>query len=171
MAMDLLQQLSDIEDIKKVKAQLYRSLDAKDWDAVRACFADDATFDLMDDQLFDAPDAFVAAVRERTAGATTVHHGHMPEIEIDSETEAHGLWALADYLEWDADPATGERRGMKGYGRETETYRKVDGAWRIASVVLRYIRIDALPREPLPGQIQGGPDLLREGDEYAQIIK
>ncbi len=28
----------------------------------------------------------------------TVHHGHMPEIEITSPTTASGIWAMQDFL-------------------------------------------------------------------------
>ncbi len=86
----------------------------------------------------------------------------MPELTIDSPTKAHGLWMLADYLEWSADPGTGARRGMKGYWRYEETYCKVDGTWKIATLRLRPRRIDPLPREPLPDSVLGGPAGLGE---------
>jgi hypothetical protein len=99
----------------------------------------------------------VAYVRE-AAAPRTVHHGHTPEITIESPTEASGTGALADYVEWEPDPETGKRRGFKGYGRYDETYRKVDGAWKIATLQLRYLRVDPLMPEPLPTQ------LLRQRD-------
>ena len=77
----------------------------------------------------DGADAFVAFVRELVEGTSARLHskGHMPEITIDSPTEAHGTWALDAYWEWPPDPHTGERRGLEGYGRYDETYRKVGG--------------------------------------------
>jgi hypothetical protein len=96
-------------------------------------------------------------VREKLDGAEgrvrSVHHGLMPELTIESPTQARGVWVLADYLEWPPDPETGVRRGLRGYGLYDETYRKVDGVWKIATRRLDYLRVDPLPREPLPESI------------------
>jgi hypothetical protein len=46
---------------------------------------------------------------------------------------------------------------VKGYGHERETYRKVDGQWKIASMHLAYLRFDPLPATPLPDRAQGRP--------------
>ena len=57
-----------------------------------------------------------------------------------------------------------------GHGREYETYRKIDGAWKITSWRLRYDRLDPLPREPLPKTIAGGPDGLRDAAYIAAVV-
>jgi SnoaL-like domain len=162
-----LTQLLDLEELRKLKARYFRLLDAQDWDGFRTLFTDDAHFELQGAEPIDGADAFVAFTSKQLKGARTVHHGHQPELTIDSPTEAHGCWVLADYVEWPS--ASGTRRGIKGYGRYDETYRKRDGVWRIASWRLTYARMDPLPREPLPDEILGGPDLLREG-EYADNL-
>jgi hypothetical protein len=153
----LLQQVLDREAIKELKARYWRFVDAKDWDGFRQVFADDVQVRIMDMDPIEGADGFLDYVRG-AVGARTVHHGHTPEITIDSPTEAHGTWALADYVEWEPDSATGARRGFKGYGRYDETYRKVDGAWKIASMRLSYIRMDPLMPEPLPERISGLDD-------------
>ena len=166
--LERVQELLDREAIRELKARYFRLLDAQEWDAFRQCFTEDAWFDVQGRELVQGADAFVAEAQNVLGGARTLHHGHMPELTIDGPTDARGLWMLADYLEWPADPDTGERRGMKGYWQYEETYRKADGAWRIATLRLRHRRIDPLPREPLPDRILGGPEGLRElGD--AQI--
>ena len=53
---------------------------------------------------------FMSGLQEILAGATTVHHGHMPEIEITSDSTATGIWALHDIVIW----PTGTR--LDGYG-------------------------------------------------------
>jgi SnoaL-like domain len=167
------QELQDRWEIAELKARYFRIVDEKDWDAWRGLFTDDATFDLGDGRLREGADAFVDGVHGMLDGApgraVSVHRGHMPELTIDSPTEAHGRWGLADYIEWPADPESGERRGYRGYGHELETYRKVDGVWKIATWRLVYIRMDPLPRQPLPDSILGGPDVLRE-DEYIDEV-
>jgi hypothetical protein len=108
----------------------------------------------------EGADVYVALVRELSRDTRTVHHCHMPELVVDGPTEARGTWTLADYVEWAPDPETGERRGFEAHGRYEETYRKVDGEWRIARLRCTYGRLDPLPRTPLPPRIQGGPSVL-----------
>ena len=69
----------------------------------------------------------------------TVHHGHMPEIEVTSPTTATGTWAMEDKLRW---PEGSPIKIMHGYGHYHETYTKVDGHWRIATTRLSRLRID-----------------------------
>jgi hypothetical protein len=82
---------------------------------------------------------FVSNLRETLAGVVTVHHGHMPEIELVSSLEATGVWAMEDHLWW---PEGSPIRHLHGYGHYHETYRKMDEGWRIAS-----LRLTRLHRE------------------------
>ncbi len=167
------QELLDRAEIAELKARYFRLVDEKDWDAWRELFTDDAQFYFGGARRIDGGEAFVSAVRGMLDGAPgrarSVHRGHMPELTVDSPTEAHGSWGLADYIEWPPDRETGTRTGFRGYGHEIETYRKVDGVWKIASWRLRYLRKDPLPREHLPEQILGGPDTLRDPDYIEQV--
>ena len=70
---------------------------------------------------------------------TSVHHGHMPEIEITSPRRAQGVWAMEDMLWF---PEGGPIRSMHGYGHYHETYEKVDNDWRIATFELTRLRVD-----------------------------
>jgi hypothetical protein len=70
------------------------------------------------------------------ADVVTVHHGHMPEIELTSPTTATGIWSMEDMLRWP------EGHEMHGYGHYHETYEKVGGAWRIKSSRLSRLRMD-----------------------------
>jgi hypothetical protein len=156
-----LQQLLDRELIQELKARYFRFADDHDWEAFRALFCDDARVEIeLLPEPIDGPDGLVAINRRNLAGARVVHHGHMAELTIDGPTEAHGRWTLNDYVEWPPDPETGERRGFRGYGGYEETYRKVDGAWRIASMRITHRRVDALLPKPLPAAFAGGPDIL-----------
>ncbi len=121
--------MDDIEAIRQLKARYFRLLDTKDWDGFRALFTDDVEIDTTDSGggVESGADTFVAFVREALSSAVTVHHGHTAEIELDSPTTAHGIWAMQDLLIWD----NGAR--MDGYGHYHETYVKTDGGWRIAS--------------------------------------
>jgi hypothetical protein len=72
-------------------------------------------------------------------GVVTVHHGHMPEIELTSATTATGVWAMEDHLRWPAGESIGE---LHGYGHYHETYVKLDDGWRISSTKLTRLRLD-----------------------------
>ena len=118
-----LAELRDLEAISELKARYFRLVDTKDWDRFRQLFVSDARFELLDaNETIDGADAFVAFVRSALNASKSAHHGHTPEITLDSPTQAHGTWALADYVEWPSDEATGERRGFKGYGAYEETF-------------------------------------------------
>ena len=87
-------ELDAIEQIKKLKARYFRCMDTKDWDGFQAVFAADATMDTTQ----EAPNIEVVTgapeIRQFVEGSVgpvvTVHHGHMPEIEITSPTTRAG---------------------------------------------------------------------------------
>ncbi len=87
-----------------------------------------------------------AFVRGAIDAVTTVHHGHMPEIEILSPTRATGVWAMEDMLRW---PEGAPIRALHGFGHYHETYEKADGRWRIATTKLTRLRVDVeMPTDP-----------------------
>jgi uncharacterized protein (TIGR02246 family) len=130
--------VDDIEEIKKLKARYFRTLDTKDWVGMRNVFTDDVVVDTTDSggSVVAGADEFMAFLREILADVVTVHHGHMPEIELTSATTATGIWAMQDILEW----PNGSR--LYGYGHYHETYVKTDDEWRIASTTLTRLRRD-----------------------------
>jgi hypothetical protein len=145
---------TDIEAIKQLKARYFRFLDLKRWDEWGLLFCEDAELDTTQ----EAPDArasgreaIVAMVSSAVAQAVTVHHGHMPEIELTSPTSATGTWAMEDYLEFPGDPPA---LVIHGRGYYFETYTKcADGAWRIQSLKLRrlWLQINGQRKIPPPG--------------------
>ena len=131
----------DIEDIKRVKARYFRCLDTKDWPGLRAVFTDDLVADSTEagGQVVTGADAFIAFLQEVLADATTVHQGHMPEIELTSASTATGIWALHDIVIW----PTGLR--LDGHGHYHETYARTDAGWRIATSRLTRLHADLHP--------------------------
>jgi hypothetical protein len=127
--------LVEIELIKQLKARYFRSLDEKRWDDFGQCFCEDATLDTRQD---GAPIVHGRAAIQKLVGgavdpAVTVHHGHMPEIDITGPTSATGVWSMEDYLEFPGDPPF----TLHGRGHYHEQYTKgPDGAWRIQTLRL-----------------------------------
>ena len=141
---DLLRRLLDIEEIKRLKARYFRTLDYKDWDGFARVFARDGVLEVPEaDIVARGREAIVAAVSAPLTDARTVHHGHMPEIEITGPDTARGTWAMFDYVEWPR-PDSGERVGITGYGHYLEEYIREDGEWRIARTHLARLRVDPL---------------------------
>jgi len=129
--------LVEIESIKQLKARYFRLLDTKDWDAWEQVFTDDARlrWGAEPGQVMEGRAAIRAGVSASLEGAITVHHGHMPEIEIDTPQTAHGIWAMFDRVDHPAYL-------LVGHGHYHERYRKQDGAWRIADLELRRLHED-----------------------------
>ena len=71
----------------------------------------------------------------------TVHHGHMPEIEITSPTTAQRDLGDAG-LPADARGFAARVKSLVGWGHYTETYELVDGEWKIKTLVLTRLRRD-----------------------------
>ena len=136
--------MDDIEAIKQLKARYFRTMDTKDWAGMRRVFTDDVVMDTSEagGGVVTGADDFLAFLQEALGGATTVHQGHMPEIDLTSDTTATGVWALNDIVIW----PNGMR--LDGYGHYHETYEKVDGEWKIASSKLTRLHTDfVVPEE------------------------
>ena len=134
----------DIEDIKRLKARYFRLMDQKDWDAWGSVFAEEAVMEVPEvDRVATGRAAIVEFVSKALAKAQTVHHGHMPEIELTGADTATGIWAMVDYVEWSGSNPR-ERSGLRGYGHYYEEYVREDGAWRIARTRLVRLRVDPL---------------------------
>ena len=137
--MRTISELAEIEAIRQLKAHYFRCLDTQDWPGWRACFAHDleARFDTEGDPLIvSGADALVAAIGGSLKGATSVHHGHTPEIALTGPDSATGVWAMVDRLQIPGQPE------MRGYGHYHELYRKLDGQWRIARLHVTRLRTD-----------------------------
>jgi SnoaL-like domain len=170
-----IEEMLAIEAIKRLKARYFRCLDTKDWNGYLAVFTPDARIDsswagipidytgkprVIDGVVpppptpewdWHDPVKFVENLSKLLENVTTVHHGHMPEIELTSPTTATGIWAMEDKLLYpQAPPSSGPRgsgpqggtREMHGYGHYTETYERQADGWRIKSLRLTRVRVD-----------------------------
>lgn len=140
--------LVEIELIKQLKARYFRYLDEKRWDDWGQCFTENATLDTRDDgaQITTGRAAIQKLVSNAVDPAITVHHGHMPEIEITGERSASGVWSMEDYLEFPGDPPF----TLHGRGHYREQYDKGDdGVWRIHALKLTRLWVK---RGGLPAQ-------------------
>ena len=141
-----LERLLAIEEIGRLKASYFRCLDTKDWPCIATLFTSDATavYNVEGSGDLATPDnpvtgneAIAAFIQRAVEHLVTVHHGHMPEIEITSPTTATGIWAMLDILQ---EP--GGENLVHGWGHYHETYERIDGRWYIKTLRLTRLRVD-----------------------------
>jgi hypothetical protein len=130
--------MDNVEAIKQLKARYFRTMDTKDWPAMREVFADDVVVDTTASggSVIIGADDFIAFLQQTLGNTVTVHHGHMPEIHLTSATTATGIWALQDFIVW----PDGSR--LQGYGHYHETYELIADEWRIKSSTLTRLHMD-----------------------------
>ena len=139
--------LADIEAIKKTKAQYFYFLDNKRWADLRGVFTEDCDFDSakVGEYQMSGLDDFIRYASAGLAGGISVHHGHMPIIDVLGNGEAAGIWAMVDYVQVPDPDVSGGFRGFVGYGHYHERYRKVGDDWRISGWAITRLRVDPLP--------------------------
>jgi hypothetical protein len=81
----------------------------------------------------------VAFISKSFVGATTVHHGHMPEITLTGPDTATGTWALDDYSKL---PGHGSPSLFHGQGHYHEEYVRTGAGWRISRSILTFQNVD-----------------------------
>jgi hypothetical protein len=143
--MDAVQELVELEAIKRLKAEYFYRVDMRDREGWLALFAPDGTFqwdtqvsaggqDGKPDHKFVGPE-MARIFDEMLAPSQSVHHGHCPMIDMVSDTEARGIWAMEDIV-------TFGRQKIHGWGHYHETYRKLDGVWKIQTSYLKRLRLE-----------------------------
>jgi uncharacterized protein (TIGR02246 family) len=131
--MDAVAKLLAQEEIRQLKSRYFRTMDTRDWKGMSQVFTSDIVFEFPEgDKVTRGREAVMKWIEGAFAEMTSVHHGHCHEITIDSDTEAHGVIAMEDFI-----------RGLDrktvlyhGTGHYTESYRIEDGQWRIAKTRL-----------------------------------
>lgn len=141
-----IERLAAIEAIKMVKAKYFYGLDHKDWDLWRReVWAADASLLVPEsrDEPWTGIENIIAWVSASTADQISVHHGHMPIIEITSDTTATGIWAMEDRLFRTKEyPLEGGHTHLHGFGHYRETYVRTHAGWRIQSTQLTRLRVE-----------------------------
>ncbi len=124
------QQLLDIEAIKRVKHAYFRCIDTGNFEELATCFHPDVTVHFRGgtyEWKLQGRDEYVASISRSFHTRSVGHHnGHHPEIEILSATEATGIWYLSDSMWIMSDQAF-----TTGTAIYWDRYEKIDGRWLI----------------------------------------
>jgi hypothetical protein len=148
------EELKAIEDIRQVKARYFRGVDTADTELVREILAEDCVLDYMGcctdpkskQDYFPAMNIVMrgsagwSSTGLANMGIVSVHHSHNGEVSIISETKASAIWSMTDRLFM---PPGGAYAVMTGYGYYHETYEKVASAWKIKTLRIQRLRVEA----------------------------
>lgn len=143
--MDQLDRLLAIEEIKKLKARYFRCVDAQDAEGFANVFTPDGVLDMRfvneapnlagtgpasaaSTAVLEGRAAIVKAVKAVRGLWISAHHGHMPEIEFESDNRATGIWSMEDFVV--NVPGTPEFK-IHGRGLYHETYERLQTGWHI----------------------------------------
>jgi len=133
-----IQQLMDIEAIKQLKHAYFRCIDTANLEELASLFHDDVLVHFKGggyEWQLNSKQEYVDNVGMAFSNQAIGHHnGHHPEIQILSETEATGIWYLADNM-W----ILNHKAFTTGTALYWDRYVKVDGRWLIRET--RYERI------------------------------
>lgn len=151
--------LTQLEEIRTLKAQYCRLSDNRQWDALFDLFTEDAVFGAPDAASSEENDEVGRSYRVGyTQGrdairdtflsmaanvAEMVHKAHTPEIELVSEDEATGIWQLEDLFFY----ASGPLKKFHGYGHYHDTYVRQNGKWLIRSSLVARLHIEFIPAD------------------------
>jgi hypothetical protein len=148
------EQLHAIEAIKQAKSRYFRGVDTSDGALVRSVLADDCVLDYMG--CCTDPKSgrdFLPSMNTVLRGSATwpdggmekfgivsVHHGHNGEVTITGDTTASAIWPMTDRLYL---PAGSPYSVMTGFGYYHETYEKTGGVWKIKTLRIQRLRVEA----------------------------
>ena len=126
--MKIMNELLEIEQIKKMKYRYFRYLDCKQFEAMEDCFVENASSSYDSARhAYQSRDAILGFLSEALSSPRILHqhHGHHPEIEITSETTATGIWYMDDTVH-----ILDYNLKVRGNGIYWDEYVKEDGQWK-----------------------------------------
>ncbi len=144
-----LDDLLQIEQIKRFKYAYARCLDQKLWDELADLLTEDAVAEYSNGKYsHSGRDAIVAFITRGMAAETFLssHRMHHPEIDLTGPDTATATWALEDIVVM-------EDMGLsiQGAAFYTDRYVKIDGEWKIAYTGYKRTFEEIFPRASVEG--------------------
>lgn len=145
-----MEELLAIEAIKRLKYAYLRAVDTHDWALMRSTLTDDCVARYNSGKYsFDGGDAVVEGVSAfmDSPRVLTQHQCHHPEIDILSDTEARGKWAMQDIV-FNFD----ENWMLFGTAIFSDEYRREADGWKKSRIAYR--RIVETVTSPIPPSME-----------------
>jgi hypothetical protein len=137
-----LDDLLDLEEIRRLKTRYIYALDGQDYAELRSLFLGDAPIDI-DGVLFDV-DGLIAMHARVFSDHRAIHRISGPLIDLLGNGEARGQWTFASVI-------AGTVNTVRETGYYHDTYRKIEAkGWRIASMVINYKLVFRETDDPVP---------------------
>lgn len=139
----------EIEAIQQLKFRYFRCLDTKDWEGMSALLVPEATSAYGDGKYsYEGREDIMKFLTDSLGRDTimTAHFGHHPEIALESDDRATGVWSFEDTVIDTQFEIT-----IRGAGFYSDVYVKRDGAWRILSTGYRRTFEEMESRKDRPG--------------------
>ena len=132
------QRLMDMEAVRQLKHAYFRCIDTANFEELATLFHEDVLVHFIGgtyEWKLQGRDEYLQSLEKSFTQASIGHHnGHQPEIQILSETEATGVWYLADHM-W----ILNSNYLTTGTALYWDRYVKQDGNWRVKET--RYERL------------------------------
>lgn len=126
-----LQQLSDLEEIRQLKARYFRCIDTGNHTELANCFTEDVEIDLRGGgyrlRVLGRADMVEFIASSFNSSVVAMHHGHTPEIRFTGPDSAEGTWYLEDRF---IDPERGE--DTIGSSLYHDRYIRTAEGWQVA---------------------------------------
>ncbi len=128
------------DTISRLKAKYCRVIDEKNWTEFASLIIERPRLQFFGSDgflqnEFRSTAEFVDATRGLIEGAQTAHQVHNAEIEVVADDEVKAVWSIEDLIVY---PRGVHRIStMNAFGHSHETWRLVDGVWRLTDLALR----------------------------------
>ncbi|CAN5370841.1 nuclear transport factor 2 family protein [soil metagenome] len=151
----MVRRLSAFEDLRQLRGRYWRYVDTKRWSDLGELFIPEAHFL---DHIAEFECNGRAEIVERFSAAlettVSVHIGQQSELELLDDTHARGIWAMQDHVRFppvSTHPTmAGPVAEMHGYGHYVDSYVRVDGVWKFASIDLYRLDVATVIRGRTP---------------------
>ena len=143
------QDLVEIEQIKQLKYKYLRLLDQHLFEEMRSVLTDDVTVRYSDGKYsYDGVDAVIGFLTESMGAETFLssHSCHHPEITLNGDGTATGIWKLEDQVIIGEHDLT-----LRGAAFYYDEYVKTAAGWRIKTTGYRRIFEEMHPRSAIAG--------------------
>jgi hypothetical protein len=141
-SMDTLASISLKLELWQAKARHMRLVDTKDWAGYEAMLTEDFTLDLSEGTnipVVHGRDAAMKLLQAALGPMLTVHHAHLPEIELRG-TEALVVWPIQDRVLSGPD-----KPSSSSYTQHHERWLRRDGQWLLAWHRRTVLHTDVFP--------------------------
>ena len=129
------QELKDIDAIKRLKARYCHLVDSRSWDELATLWTDDATCDYGFFGKYSGPDEIVTRFFRELVSSTSsfmAHMVHNPVIDVEGDS-ASGAWYLT--AQTTIQPAN---QAVWVMGIYRDRFRRVEGEWKIESIQFEF---------------------------------